>query len=709
MSNSYENFQTKFIDEALDNIADLEQALMALELSPNAKELVERVFRSLHSLKGGGAMFGFDRLSEFTHRMENIYEMIRSGQLCVSSELLAVTLQSVDLLRDLLEEPGEVGHQLKQRCKSMEKAIDAVVREETEKMLLTVARHSGNEKEEQDTPNGVATYFIHFYPQADILENGTNLLYLLDDLKELGQMVPMPGVQSVPVLQNLNPVSSYVFWDIFLATDKGINEIKDVFIFVENEAVLEIHKISNSDLFGSEQFISKMSELSERQKKVDLSEIVSIASNYEESITEVNSQLHEANADEKSSSSVSQKHDKDNSCTAGNNGNGKRRTSSSIRVSTDKIDNLMNLVSEMVISQERLNMIASQHHIPELKIVSETVQKLTSQLRDSTFSISLIPIETLLTRFQRLVHDVSNDVGKKIDLKAEGLDTELDKTMIESLTDPLLHILRNSIDHGIETPDKRRKEGKHEIGTIHLKAFYSGANVIIEISDDGAGIDPEKVKAKAIEKGIIPEDMELSRQDMLNMVFRSGFSTNEKITELSGRGVGMDVVMRNIQAVRGKVNIDSHKGKGTTVSITLPLVLSIIDGLLVKIDQTEYVIPLSLTDRIFPVKASEIEKSFNNIISLGGNQMSFFDLRKELKAGGKAPEKMQMIVINYNEVKIALAVDFVIGKIQAVLKPLGKLYHSQKLISAATIMGDGSIALVLDTNAIVEECTAVRF
>lgn len=706
MSNSYENFQAKFIDEALDNISDLEQALMSLELSPHDKELVERVFRSLHTLKGGGAMFGFDRLSEFTHRMENIYEMVRSGQLCASAELLAVTLRSVDLLRDLLEEPGEVSSHLKEQCKSMEKAIDKVVKDETERMLQDVRNCQDWEADPEEDLNGVATYFIHFYPQADVLKNGTNLLYLLDDLRELGRIIAMPGIQAVPIFQNLNPVNSYVFWDIFLATDKGINEIKDVFIFVEDEAILEIHKISNSDLFGSEQFISKMAELSDRQKKVDLSEIASIASSYENSIGDVDVQLAETRQGGDLSSGQIKKTGEVNS--PGGRENGKRRSSSSIRVESEKIDNLMNLVSEMVITQERLNIIATHHHIPELKIVSETVQKLTAQLRDSTFSISLIPMETLLTRFQRLVHDASNDLGKKIDLKADGLDTELDKTMIESLTDPLLHILRNSIDHGIEYPDERRKKGKHEIGTIHLKAFYSGASVIIQITDDGAGIDPQIVRAKAIEKGLISEDLELSRHEMLNMVFKSGFSTNEEITELSGRGVGMDVVMRNIQAIRGKVSVDSEVGEGTTVTITLPLVLSIIDGLLVKINQTQYVIPLSLTDRIFSVKSHEIENAFNNIISLGGNQMSFFDLRKELRTGGKAPEKIQMIVINYNEVKIALAVDQVVGKIQAVLKPLGKLYHHQKLISAATIMGDGSIALVLDANAIVEECASIN-
>ncbi|MFO8002507.1 MAG: chemotaxis protein CheA [Marinilabilia sp.] len=697
MSSSYENFQSRFVDEALDNINDLEQALMALELSPAGKDLIERVFRALHSLKGGGAMFGFDRLSEFTHRLENIYEMVRSGHLCASSSLISVTLQSVDLLRDLLEAPGELTGELKQRCREMEKNIDLVVKEETENMIATAKGECGSSSTtEGEDPEGMATYFIHFYPGPEVIKNGTNLFFLLEDLKSLGQIYAIPGVQSVPPFHELNPATSYLFWDIFLTTEESINAIRDVFIFVEDESTIEIHPISRSDLFGNNHFIEKLNELSDRQKKIDVSEISQFAE------PEPDDRKEEKPREEKQEiETVSLNENKP----APSEGNGKnsRRTAGTIRVATDKIDGLMDLVSEMVITQERLTMIAANHHIPELKMVSESVQKLTSQLRDSTFSISLIPLETLLMRFQRLVLELGRGMEKKINLETEGLDTELDKTMIESLTDPLVHILRNSIDHGIETPEERRKNGKPEEGTIAIKAFYSGANVVIRIIDDGKGIDPDAVYHKAIEKGIVKEDVPLTEEEKLNLVFHSGFTTSEKVTEVSGRGVGMDVVMQNISAIRGEVNVASVKGKGTTVTITLPLVLSIIDGLLVRINQTRYVIPLSLTDRIFPVRASDVANSFNNIISLGGDQMSFFNLREELKVGGTPPEKMQMVAINYRDVRIALTVDQVIGKIQAVLKPLGKMYHEQKLISAATIMGDGSIALVLDANALIRE------
>ncbi|MFW6327533.1 MAG: Hpt domain-containing protein, partial [Bacteroidota bacterium] len=384
MSNSYENFQSKFIDEALDNIADLEKALMALELSPNDKELVERIFRAMHSLKGGGAMFGFDRLSEFTHRMENIYEMVRNGNLCASTSLLSVTFQSVDLLREMLEEPGEMSPQLKNRYQEMEKTIDKVVKEETERILKSA---KGGCKEGlggymEETEGG--TYFIHFYPGSEVLKNGINLFYLLDDLRQIGQLYAIPGVNAVPSFDEMDPSKSYLFWDMFLSTNKGENAIRDVFIFVEDDATLEVHRLSGADLFKNDEFNSRVNELADRQKKFEISEITRLAQKYAPYVAEEEADSMVQIEPETEDSNDKEPEYQDNKYSENfisGNGSGGRKVNTSIRVSTEKIDGLMNLVSEMVITQERLNMIAGQYHIPELKLVSETVQKLTAQLR----------------------------------------------------------------------------------------------------------------------------------------------------------------------------------------------------------------------------------------------------------------------------------------------------------------------------------------
>ncbi|MDG5799766.1 chemotaxis protein CheA [Marinilabiliaceae bacterium ANBcel2] len=362
----------------------------------------------------------------------------------------------------------------------------------------------------------------------------------------------------------------------------------------------------------------------------------------------------------------------------------------------------MNLVSELVITQERLNSISGKYHIPELKMVSENVQKLTGMLRDTAFSMSLIPIENILTRFQRLVRDLGGGLGKKINFSASGTDTELDKTMIDTLIDPLLHIVRNCVDHGLETPDERIKNGKSAEGNIFLSAGYSGANVVITIKDDGRGIDPEKIRRRAIEKKMISSDSKPSSTELYNLLFEPGFSTSDKITEVSGRGVGMDVVNRNITSVRGNAIIESEYGKGTTVTITLPLVLSIIDGLLVQIGDNQYVLPLSVTDKIYSVTNDMLNNKFIDLVTLEGRQVPFINLRKELEIKSYPPERVQLVVIKNSGSEAALSVDRVVGKIQAVLKPLGKLYNNNKLISAATIMGDGSISLVFDIDETIK-------
>ena len=683
MITSFENFQSKFVEEATDNINDIEEALLELELSPGNKSLVERVFRAMHSLKGGGAMFGFNRLSEFTHRMENVYDLVRSGQMQVTQSLLSVTLKSVDLLKELINHDRADSQPVKEQLKQLSASIDQIIKDETTFLI----QKAGTEPQKLNAVEGLepklqmATYYVHFYPGPHILENGTNVLYLLDELHELGHLYAISNMRNVPDIEDLNPVHTYVYWDLFIATEMSSSALLDVFIFIEDESTIEIHKISNSNLLEKTQFFKRINELSESHERFELSHLTSL----------INESTDDCNKNQKPL--------RNNSVQEESRG----RTTSSIRVSSEKIDGLMNLVSELVISQERLNMIASRHQIAELKMVTESIQKLTGQLRDSAFSISLIPVESLMTRFQRLVRDLSCELGKKVSFTVSGADTELDKTMIESLTDPLMHIIRNSIDHGIEMPEERIKLGKPLCGNIALKAFYSGANVVVQVVDDGAGIDPDKVRAKAIEKGFVGPDEVLTNHEALQLIFLPGFSTSSQITEVSGRGVGMDVVNQNIAAIRGEVAIDSIPGKGTTISITLPLVLSIIDGLLVRINKALYVIPLSLTDRIYPIDSGSLNRDFINLITLEGVQMPFFNLRKELGLSGVAPLKSQMVVVNHSGMSVALAVDQVVGKIQAVLKPLGRLYYDQKMISAATIMGDGTIALVLDTSAIIRQ------
>ncbi len=681
MDNSYNQFKLRFVEEATDHINDLERALLELEKDPANGELVELVFRAMHSLKGGGGMFGFDKLSEFTHDLENIYDLIRSGSLKVSSSLLSITLQSVDLLRELLDDASFNSVQTTQRYLELKRQVNGVVKAETQGILSGLVSSKVSIKQLNQVKEQMATYHIHFRPGAEVLQNGTNLLYLIDDICEMGSVVALPLMGEVPPLSDFDPLKCYLGWNLVVATDKTVQDLGEVFLFVADDSVIEIEKLADEDLLSKVEIRVMLEELAASGScmSTDVAKEIIRQTLCKDSV--MADTLQEGQP-----------------CQAS-----KLTHQSSLRVSSEKIDGLMNLVSELVISQERLGLIAGQHQIPELKQVAHTIQKLTAQLRDSTFGISLIPIESLTMRFQRLVRDLGADLGKEIDFVTEGEETQLDKSMIERLTDPLLHIIRNSIDHGIELPQKRMEAGKAARGKIVLKAFYSGANVIMEISDDGAGIDPAVIRTKAIAKGLIAEDTILTEADILNLIFYPGFSTRDCVSTISGRGVGMDVVKKNIEAIRGDVILSSVPGKGTSVKINLPLVLSIIDGLLVTVAGNQYVIPLSSVDHIYPLDAREVAMVFNNQIVLAGIQYPFFNLRNVFASYGELPRKMEAVLVVDNGQKVAFSVDRVNGKIQAVLKPLGKFYHNHKFLSAATIMGDGAIALVLDPAAIIKQ------
>jgi two-component system chemotaxis sensor kinase CheA len=540
--------------------------------------------------------------------------------------------------------------------------------------------------QELTAQKAVSTFYIRFKPNKDILTNGTNPLYLMDELHALGTCKAYPQLKAIPSLEEFNPSQCYTSWNIFLSTDLDENAIKDVFIFVEDDCLLEIHTIADDNLLENEEFIKKIQESETVEEEVDIARLISYAQSLKKEVNahiSIPKEIHT---------------NKDNAAMAA-----KEQVISSIRVSSEKLDDLMNLVSELVTTQARLSLFAENNTLPELMTIAENVEKISRQLRDNTFSICLIPLESMLVRFQRLVRDLSAELGKDIILVTEGAETELDKSIIESLADPLLHILRNSIDHGIEDMAVRQQKGKPKQGKILLKAFYSGSNVYIQIQDDGAGIDPGKIREKAISKGIISAEAQLSEREILDLIFLPGFSTAAKVTDVSGRGVGMDVVRRKISEIRGEAEIKSQLGIGTTITIKLPVTLSIIDGLLVKIEDTHFVIPLSVVDKCYEAIHSQLVDSFNNLITLDGEKIPFFYLRNEFEMPQSGALIEQVVIVKYEDKSVGLSVDAIIGEYQAVLKPLGKLYKNQELISGATILGDGTIALVMDTNKMIKK------
>jgi two-component system chemotaxis sensor kinase CheA len=664
-----DKFKAKFVEESLDNLQDLEEALLLLEKDKSDKEIIERIFRAMHSLKGGGAMFGFNDLSEFTHHLETVFDWVRNGKLSVSDDLISLTFKASDQIKHFLD-VGDLSDEAEKKELSV---FTTQIQQFVSNPSGTPEKSDVSVADVEEVNDDSKTFFIQIKPHVNILQNGTNPLFLLDDLHALGEARVISYHEKIPEFSELNTEDCYISWDVFLNTRESLNEIQDVFIFVEDECDLNVVEIAKGNVLKHAQLISLINDAEEGNQPITkklLKEITWASTPQMEEVTQ--------------KKKVELKDHK----------------ISSIRVSSKKIDELVNLVSELVTIQAQLNLHAEKSEDPQLLDLSENIQKLTRQLRDNAFEISLIPIQNDLMRFQRLVRDLSKELNKEIEFIIEGGDIELDKNIIEHLTDPLLHMIRNCVDHAIELPDERIKKGKSPKGTIIFKAYYEGANVIIKVIDDGKGIDPTLILNKAVAKGMVADGDELSKKEILNLVFRSGFSTKEKVSDLSGRGVGMDVVKRKIGEIRGEVSIDSEVDMGTTITLELPLTLSIIDGLLVTVAGTQYVIPISAIEKIYPLESELKAKIFNNVITLDGEQFPIIILREIFNEIGDA-NKEHIIQVKYENKKIGLLVDDVVGEFQTVVKPFGRLLKDQDSISGASIMGDGTISMVVDTNKLI--------
>lgn len=699
-----ESLQKKFIVEANEFVNNLEDSLLSLEKNPDDKNKIQEIFRIMHSLKGSGAMFGFDDISEFTHNLENIYDLIRNEKMVVTKELLDVTLASVDHLKNLLNQNSseEVTKEHQRLTNIINEIINNKNKEEKKDIEVSSEKKQVLTPKQDIENQDLKTYFIFFEPKEDIFSNGTNPLYLLDELNSMGTCKVFFRLNKMPSIEDINIEKCYTYWDIILVTSQGINAISDVFIFVEDDCNLEILEIAANNLFENKFFIEEIDNKKFLEENISIDELrkfISTLSNIEVEPEEID--IHKNEEVSESIEDIVDEVKQKEIVTP----QPKEKAISTIRVSSAKLDQLMNLVSELVTIQARLLLFAEESKDNELISIAEDVQKLSRQLRENAFDMCLIPIQTMLTRFKRMVRDLSNELNKDVEFITEGAETELDKTIIENIADPVMHILRNSIDHGIESEETRVRLGKPKQGKILLKAFYSGTNVYIIIKDDGAGIDPEKIKEKALKTGIINRETSYSKKELLNLILISGFSTSKNVTGVSGRGVGMDVVKRNIEEIRGEVEIDSVVNEGTTITIKLPLTLSIIDGLLVKINNTCFIIPLSAVNKIYEADRSVLENNYNNIIVFENKQIPFLYLRDEFDIADNCPSKQNLVVVNYEDKQMGLAVDTVIGEYQAVLKPLGKYLNKNEIFSGASILGDGTVALVMDTNKIINKFT----
>ena len=673
-------FVDRFREEVREYFERLESGLLVLENDPENQQVIDEIFRLMHSMKGSGGMFGFDLLSDVTHDLESLYDIFKSKKQRIDSETISFTLHSIDGLHHLMvQEPKDEDILLAEKMKKETK--EQILR------LSGVVHERSNEPEKQDKSLSAAeenqnTYFISFIPDEDIFDNGTNPLYLIDELYAFGECIVNISYENLPDLAEIDPQKCYVSWNIFIVTTENIETLHDVFIFVTEHAKIQIDRISSGNVIHSEKVLADF--LNAQQNK-------EVWTPLEAKITKQDVQEPQIRIEEPEKTELPENVTKMQS------------TVDSIRVDSVKIDHYMNLVSELITAQSRLMEVSSRLNNPELEVLSESFEKLSRQLRDNAFEMSLIPLQSIAVRFNRLIHDLSKSLDKTVVLETSGLETELDKNIIEKLIEPLLHIIRNSIDHGIERRKIREDNKKPSHGSISIAASTIGSYVQIVIEDDGAGLDIKLIKKKAIEKGLISEKAKLSDKELFELIFEPGFSTSTVVTDVSGRGVGMDVVRRRIHEMRGSVELESEKNRFTRFTIKLPLSLSIIDGLLTTVGDGYYVIPTSVVQKIHCIKNKMLKKNFRQVVEFDNDQIPYLNMHEEFYKQIDLPEEQYVVVVSHDSQTFGLVVDSVVREYQAVIKPLGRLLKEQDVFSGASILGTGQLALVIDTNKMIQK------
>ena len=667
---SFSDPNETFRQEARELLEQLELCLLDLEHTPGNDDLVNSAFRALHTIKGSGAMFGFTAVAAFVHEFETAFDQVRKGQSQATPALIAVALDAKDHIAKLIEHPDQ-DHAGGDEILSALRATIAG----TDVAPAAPKAATPDAAPAEDAPAAdPGRWRIRFRLPGDALVYGTNPLLLLDEIKAIGPCTITALTDTIPSLDIIDPEVPYLGWQVDLEGPDPHDAIDDVFLFLKDGMELSIEPLAADMATPAAPEATVIEEA-----PLAASEPVPTVAAPPAAKPARTAKSGEAEA-----------------------GGGERAASSSMRVDAERLDELMDRVGELVIAQARLTQIANMSSDGNLKTIAEELERLSSGLRDTTMGIRMVPIGTLFSRFRRLVHDLSRDLGKEIEFITTGEDTELDKTMIERLADPLVHLIRNSVDHGLESAEKRLAAGKSAHGTVRLSAVYAGAEVAISVIDDGAGLNAERIRAKAEEAGLLAPDAKIAEQDLWQMIFAPGFSTAKEVTSLSGRGVGMDVVKRTIDGLRGSIDVSTTPGQGSTMTLRLPLTLAIIDGMLVRVGNGRFTIPLAAVEECVELpEGIEANARGRNFLDIRGSLVPFLRLREVFGTTAPPEPHQKVVIVSSGEGRVGLVVDQIIGNNQTVIKQLSKLHSSIKSFSGATILGDGTVALILDTSHLV--------
>ncbi len=686
-----------FLEEAKEILRHLESDLIQMEENPS-DEIVHRIFRYVHTIKGSSGIAGFEEVYEFTHKLENLLDNVRNGRLGVTGDLVNLLLQSMDWIATAIYEEADA-----------DRKEDLIERIASYGVSVPTPDADDNAVLKRESVKAVQPdnfFVVRAAFKSNIFEKGIDPLLILEDLASLGTVEHRRvHINRLPRLEEMDPEKCYLEWTILLKTPHSRAKLDDVFIFVKDDNDIVIEDVS-SDLTDDERRGSvlqerKLGEILVRRGIItedELDEILAIQRDSNKKIGDII--VEKGLADEKTVQSALGEQNKIKS----------RIQATTVRVETKKLDTLLNLLGEIVISQSSIARFADELNEQQgfrLKNALYGMDRITREFQEQIMAIRMIPIGPTFEQFRRFVRDAAGELGKEIRLDIRGGETELDKTVIEQISDPLKHMIRNAIDHGIEMPVEREKAGKKRTGTIVLNAYHQEGNVFIEIMDDGRGLDRAAIRRKAIERGLIKGDEEMSERQVQELLFMPGFSTAEKVGELSGRGVGMDVVRTNIEALRGTVEIFSEEGKGTNVRIKLPLTLAIIEGMLVRVGKNVYIIPLlSIIESLQPSKESiRTIEGKGEVILVRDEYVPLLRLYEHFGVDADVvnPWECLVVVVESGRSRMGIMVDDLIGQQQIVIKSLDNYITRSRALSGAAIMGDGTVALIIDVHGMVSD------
>jgi two-component system, chemotaxis family, sensor kinase CheA len=690
MSIDLSQFIPTFLEESFEGLELMESSLLNLEQGDD--ETINSIFRAAHSIKGGAGTFGFLHVTEFTHLVETLLDELRDGRRTIDAEQTEVLLESVDCIRLMIEGVRDDVEYDESKIKETSEKLQTLLNNQQ------VEPSQADSRKSTETPIGdVENYWIiDFIPEHHLVQTGNDPLFLFNALAELGELTVVADTSQLPPLNDADVEELYINWHLTLKSSASEQEIREIFEWVEDECLLTIKSDESATL-----------ELDSNDSSATTAVSTSVeeAAQTENITSQVSSE--ETNKDETPSIEAEPLVTKEK--TPNKPATKAKGDLGSIRVGVDKVDTLINLVGELVITQSMLSELGNDFDLSKVEKLNNGLEQLlqnTKELQESVMRIRMLPISFAFNRFPRLIHDLANKTGKEIELIIHGENTELDKTVMEQIGDPLVHLVRNAVDHGIESAEARIAAGKSEKGTIWLDAYHQGGSIVIEIRDDGGGINREAVFNKAVEKGLIEPTTNLTDTQVFELIFEPGFSTAAQVSDISGRGVGMDVVKKNIQSLGGRIQVDSTPGSGSTFKVHLPLTLAILDGQLVRVGDQVFVIPLITIVESLQAKPELINRVSGDLVlyRLREDNVPVIPIYQlfDLPADTQEVDNSLLVVVEADDQKVGLLVDDLLAQQQVVIKSLKDNYQDVDGLSGATILGDGSVAMILDVPGMIQ-------